>query len=202
MSHFGGPIGKKPDDPLSKYYEIRHIQALEEESRKQDQRRRSKIKTLSLYLLRLLKTIITTFLSKYLYREEKKKIQETLLLMQKHFRILMKEDRSQDVIYLQHLSDNWRNMLEQSLELRKATPFTLSIKNFIKTIAKYPEHQEHTFAYYLTEYTGPSWLPFPYMELIQHLHLSYEKDPINNPLTHWSNAISAMLKQLNKNYLK
>jgi len=59
------------------------------------------------------------------------------------------------------------------------------IKKIIDEINDYPKNSEFTLGYYISEFAGYSWVPFPYMEMLQNLHLEDKKDPINSHLSHW-----------------
>ncbi|NGX32738.1 MAG: hypothetical protein K1060chlam4_00788, partial [Candidatus Anoxychlamydiales bacterium] len=68
------------------------------------------------------------------------------------------------------------------------------IKKIIDEINEYPKNSEFTLGYYISEFAGYSWVPFPYMEMLQNLHLEDKKDPINSHLSHWISIIDELLK--------
>ena len=70
----------------------------------------------------------------------------------------------------------------------------MKIRTFIKELQHYPEHHEHSLGYYLTEYAGQKWLPFPYMEMIRNLHMYHKKNPENSLLSIWSKEIEEMIQ--------
>ncbi len=122
-----------------------------------------------------------------------KPMKDTLLLLKASFETMMNEDRSQDAQFLKQLSKLWQETLEHSVKLQSQTPWAKQLKQFIKDIESFPENEEHTFGYYLDEFAGQAWLPFPYMELIQKLHHQHELDPPSSLLTRWTQMIEEIL---------
>jgi hypothetical protein len=120
---------------------------------------------------------------------------ENLLLIKAAFETMKREDRSQDAQFLKCLSNLWQTALEYSIELQTKNPKAQQLKAFIKDIENYPENEGHTFGYYLDEYAGQKWLPFPYMELIQRLHHQYEMDPESSLLSRWTRMIEEILNR-------
>lgn len=112
------------------------------------------------------------------------------------FEVLKNEDRSQDIDYLKELSSTWNRVMEESLEFRENAE--IIFQELIKKILYYPEGQTHTFGYYLTEYAGQKWIPFPYMDLIKNLHSEHEKNPSFSSLTEWTRLINDTLSLLNE----
>lgn len=101
---------------------------------------------------------------------------------------MMREDRSQDSQFLKRLSGIWQEVLEGSLNIQSK-----SLKRLIRDVESFPEDEEHTFGYYLEEFAGQTWLPFPYMELIHNLHHHHELDPSSSLLTRWTGMIEEIL---------
>ena len=72
----------------------------------------------------------------------------------------------------------------------------LFLKILMQKIQHYPEYEEHTFGYYLTEYAGQKWIPFPYMEMVQKIHSEHMKNPKGSALTEWTNLIDELLSKI------
>lgn len=106
--------------------------------------------------------------------------------------ILKAEDRSQDMQFLNLLSSYWNKAIEESVEYENHKAAAL-FKIFSKKILNYPEHQTHTFGYYLTEHAGQKWIPFPYMELIQKIHQEHEKNPTASVLREWTRLLNDLI---------
>lgn len=197
----GGPVGGRPNDPFERYYQIKNAEEIREESRRNQERTSSHASLFTvrlLFFLQKMLNFITRPKHQDLSRPVKKEAKENLLKMRKALKILMKEDLSQEIPFLKELSQFWQKMLEDSLQFKKMTPLAIHFKAFIKEIASYPETQDHSLGYYLSEYAGQSWLPFPYMELIQKLHTLAEKNPAGNPLSKWVLSLDKIIALLNQ----
>jgi hypothetical protein len=123
-------------------------------------------------------------------------IKTDLTLLRAAFDILKGQDRSQDIQFLNHLSEIWHRVQEDSFLFRRSSPFSMSLRSLIKQIQNYPPDEEHTLGYYLTEFAGQSWLPFPYMELIQKIHYEHERTPSLSILTVWTAQLNQLIKSL------
>lgn len=196
MSSPGSPVGGKPSNPFEKYYELKAIRDETERGEKQPSKQNL---TFTAYVLLLLQKFFSFLIkSQELSKSTQKQIKENLLQMKSTLTILKYEDKSQESPFLKNLSQTWQKMLENSLQFKKMTPLAIEFKNFIKEIASYPEGQDHSLAYYLSEYAGGAWLPFPYMELIQRLHILSEKNPSSNPLDEWIHSLEKIIVLLNQ----
>ncbi len=137
------------------------------------------------YLLQLLRKTVDFFLEKSGTSQSiELDIRENLLLLKASFEILKKEDRSQDVEFLNQLSKIWRRALEDALHF-KNDAIAFKFKVLVNKIQHYPENQPHTFGYYMMENANQKWIPFPYMELIQKVHKEHERSPATSALTEW-----------------
>jgi hypothetical protein len=119
---------------------------------------------------------------------------EHLTLFKAALETLKLEDRSQDSSFLVKLSDLWHQILDDSYSFRRQSLLSMKIRSFIKEFQHYPEQSEHSIGYYLTEYAGQTWLPFPYMEMIRQIHLAHKKNPQKSSLSIWSNELEAMIQ--------
>jgi hypothetical protein len=70
------------------------------------------------------------------------------------------------------------------------------MRSLIDAIQHYPERQQHSLGYYLSEYAGQKWLPFPYMEMIQKIHAEHLKNPTESALAQWTHRIDRLLSLL------
>jgi hypothetical protein len=115
---------------------------------------------------------------------------------------LTKKDVSRDADYAQHLSQVWHHLLD-SLKLvefleRKKTDVLNQLKTLIETFYKYPSRQEHSLGYYMTEFAGKEWLPFPFMEQLHLLYEDYVSHKKESQLSHWISSIDLILSNLMK----
>jgi hypothetical protein len=194
MGFYQNPIG--PVDPFDPY----RVEGASEKQNKElpppDDKPPKNKKGIVAELLHILKKAVDYFLQEHTeIKTATTGIRSQLLLLKKYFIILQNEDRSQDVNFLNELSVVWNRIQEESLNLeeREALPFKL----LTKKILSYPENQLHTFGYYLKEYAGQKWVPFPYMELIQKIHYEHENIPNGSALSEWVHLIDEIIKLLN-----
>ncbi len=106
---------------------------------------------------------------------------------------LMKKDLSHDYQFAESLSKNWHIILDHAVDTTytKSTPHYLTeLKKIITSIHSYPENDEHTLGYYLTEFAGETWLPFPFIHILYTLHEDALLNPSKSILTTWINQIS------------
>lgn len=122
-------------------------------------------------------------------------LREDLILFKAVLELLKKEDHSQDASFLHRLSELWHQLLEDLLCFRKQTPLSDQLNRFIKELQNYPDQQEHSLGYYLTD-AGREWLPIPFMEMIHRLHVQHHKNPPGSLLSRWTSLLSALISQL------
>ncbi len=106
-------------------------------------------------------------------------------------------DFSQDMQYLSYFSECWHQFLEDAVQIKKTTPFFHMLEHFIQEMQEYPTKQEHSLGYYLAEFAGSDWVPFPFMELLSGLHREHMTRAETSHLQRWT----ASLKDLT-NYIK
>jgi hypothetical protein len=198
------PVGGSPEDPYEKYrkYQIEGVDNQSQEGRKKkfDGGPPPPKKPLppGAFLLILLSKILDYFLSLRGHGiKSETAIRENLILLKEAFESMQSEDRSQDIEFLNHFSEIWHLVLENSTKFRRIDPFPTAFRSFMKKIQNYPEGQEHTLGYYLTEYTGQKWLPFPYMDLIQKIHEEYQSKDGESPLALWIQMLDELISSLN-----
>lgn len=148
--------------------------------------------TLGAHLILLLHKILDWFQPKAAIEE----IAKNLLAFKLILGILKIEDRSQDTSFLIHLSTVWHQLLDDLHKLGKADPLAKRYASFIEAIEAYPDKSEHSLGYYLMEYKGQAWLPFPFMELLQKIHLDHQKNPHESYLTRWTHEIESLISSL------
>jgi hypothetical protein len=123
-------------------------------------------------------------------------VREHLVLLKAAMETLKIEDRSQDSAFLNHVSLLWHHLLEAVLRFRRQTPFAIKMRSFIKEFQNYPEKLQHSLGYYLTEYAGQKWLPFPFMEIVHRLYSEHKKAPESSHLVRWSKELDEMIQSL------
>lgn len=197
MGSYQNPVGK--GDPYDKY----RVEPVGERQSKRegqgppdDKPPKERVK-FALYVLNLFKRAVDFFLDKNALGAESKSTSKTHLhQLKKSFEILKNEDRSEDVKFLNSLSDTWMQLLEESLYFEN-DKVEAKFRLLVKEIQSYPENETHSFGYYLSEYAGQKWVPFPYMELIQKIHNEHMKNPMGSSLSKWTQIIDDINLLLN-----
>ena len=186
----GGLSGKGPEDPYEKY----RVQKIEEDNIAKERERKSSNFSQSPSLFGLMAMVFkkcTEFFEslsstgKNLSPEAA--IREHLLLFRAALETLQKENCSEDLAFLNRLSDLWNLLLSDAMQLRRNTPQSIQLHDWIKKIQSYPPDQEYSLGYYLSDYAGQNWLPFPYLEMIKHLHEEYAQ------LSIWIHELSKII---------
>jgi hypothetical protein len=188
------PVGG-PKDPYDRTYERVESSRDQPRERRKEEAFDKKI-GLAAYLLQLFRKSVDYFLElPKSAKSTEEAIKQNLLLLKACFQTLKIEDRSQDVDFLNQMGIIWRHALENALQLKKDAARE-TFKLLAKKIQHYPENYTHTFGYYLSENTNQKWVPFPYMELVQKIHVEHVKSPPSSPLEEWSLHIDKILSLL------
>lgn len=199
MGSYQNPIG--PPDPFDKY----RVEGAGEKQTKGDQTEGEEEPSekngsgIGAYLILHLQKAVDFFLERYsTFRMNKPSSQSNLILLKNCLEALKLEDRSEDINFLNELAKVWNIALEDSFQLDQDQA-SEKFKEFANQILHYPENQTHTFGYYLTEYAGQKWVPFPYMELVAKIHFEHEKNPSSSPLTEWTRLLDEVIQILKEN---
>jgi hypothetical protein len=199
---FQSPIGGGSKDPFEKYRieEIQKDKDAEDAEKKlnwSSQTRRSLFATYMILIFKKFLDIFDQTTERGLGASAEIDVREHLALFKATFETLKIEDHSQDIAFLNRLSLLWHQLLEDVLRFRRKTPLADQMHAFIKSIKSYPANQEHSLAYYLSEYAGQKWLPFPYMEMLQQLWREHQKNLESSNLYQWSEDLEKMIQILN-----
>jgi len=176
MGTINTPIGDKPpEDPYAKYrvQELQRDAAAKEPPPKEPNLPPEKSPFILASLYTLFRKVVQLFEEKTARGVPERietEVRAHLLAFKMSFKTLRAEDRSQDVGFLNELSTQWHWLLEDIVRFRRASPFLTAFRGLIREMQSYPLNEPHTFGYYLSEYAGQSWLPFPYLALIHRLH--------------------------------
>jgi hypothetical protein len=110
-----------------------------------------------------------------------------LKILKKELELLSQTNVSQEISFCEKLSKNWRLIIDFASEHNDelgGRSYLNQLKALIEKVHKYPENRDHTLGYYLTKFIDGDWLPFPFMEILEHLHeeslLSKEKSTLSN----------------------
>jgi len=200
MGSVQSPIGGEPRDP----YEGYRVEQVERERQAKEKQKEEfpeedspeKKSIIFAYVLMLLHRLFELFHGmpeKGISAESEKGIRTHLLRLFAFFETMKKEDRSQDIDFLNALSKTWENILEDALLFKKSSILAKEFRKLVDDIQHYPPKQSHTLGYYLSEYAGQKWLPFPYMELIQKIHQEYLRLRTQSALESWTKSIEQLL---------
>ncbi|MCI5052481.1 MAG: hypothetical protein MRY21_05030 [Simkaniaceae bacterium] len=112
---------------------------------------------------------------------------------------LKKTDLSISIPFATTFSRAWNAMLVNYIPvLLKRLPPQLqrNIKGFQETLRSFPKGEDHTLGYYLTEYAGENWLPFPFINLIRELHIEHALKPETSTLSQWTELLKQIIEPL------
>ncbi len=198
------PGGNVPKDP---YEDIKtqRVEREKEEKEKFRERERERKKSSGFAFFTWFQTAL--FFRKLLgfllspKEEEKKKSVHSALIhsieqVKDGFERLKTIDFSQDTQYLSHFSSCWHAFFEEVSHIKRGAPFYASLERFITEVETYPNGQEHSLGYYLDEFAGSEWLPFPFMEMLAVLHKEHISSPETSRLSLWTNALKALISEI------
>lgn len=198
------PGGNVPKDP---YEDIKaqRVEREKEEKEKFKERMQERKKSAGLAFFTWFQTVsffrkLLGFLLSPKEEEKKKSPYIALILSVEHvkdaFERLKTIDFSQDTQYLSHFSSCWHAFFEEVSRIKKNVPFYSSLEKFIGEVETYPSGQEHSLGYYLDEFAGSDWLPFPFMEMLAVLHREHISSPETSRLSAWSHALKALISEI------
>lgn len=200
MGSLHNPVGGGPKDPFDKTFRIEPIEEdklTKGDKPKESEEIASKEKlAIASAILQLFHKVVDYFLtgattSKVVGVSPR----DNLLLLKAAFETLKVEDRSQDVAFLNQLSKIWHFAIENAIHF-KNDDASVKFKVLVKKIQHYPENQQHTFGYYLTENADQKWVPFPYMELVTKIHAEHGKNTSSSALTEWTILLDEIVSLL------
>jgi hypothetical protein len=183
-------------DPFDKY---RIERGREEPSQKREQNARTqKARPFLFFFLVWIKKILDLFATQknIPYESSMPELRDHLLFLKSALELLMERDYSQESSFLQELAKLWHQLLKDAAELNKNSPPYTHLRALIRELQHYPGHQEHSLAYYLSEYAGQQWLPFPYIEMIKQLHLQHKNAPKTSMLTKWRESLEELISSI------
>ena len=195
------PISGEPHDPYEKY-RVEEIQKDKEASQFPGKEPASLPKpspafsaTITLLFKKLLDLFERTT-PRGLSHSAEGEMRSHLLRFQELIEKQKESDISQDSFLLNRFSLIWHQLLDDALRFRRETPLSIQIRELFQEIQHYPAHHDHSLGYYLTEYAGQRWLPFPYMEMIQELHEDHMIHNEGSHLSKWSRQIGEIVQTL------
>lgn len=152
------------------------------------------------WLLLLFRNIFNLFLfdrARELISPDAQEIIDHLKKLRTSLETLVREEKSQDVSYIEALSTQWA-LVEKDLERLElhpdAEPHLLQAVRTLKmNLDSYKAGALHSFAYYLEQHAGESWFPLPFLEMLRTLHHEAKLSFESSTLKSWLNQISAIV---------
>jgi hypothetical protein len=114
---------------------------------------------------------------------------------------LQEQDLSHQIDFASKLSYAWHAFADHlSLTLRhnRKLPFYQEGSLLVESILHYPPDGEYSLGYYLSQYAGEKWIPFPFMNILQALHEEHASDPKGSHLEVWTQTISNLIEIFTK----
>ena len=120
-----------------------------------------------------------------------------VLSFRQHLAILAIEDRSHQPEFTHQLAELWHNLVEDCNSMPsvegESDESVDQVKFFLSQVNNFPLGSDHTLGYYFDGSAGKEWTPFPFMELLQGLHLEYQASPAISVLQGWLNLLDEIL---------
>ena len=191
--------GSSPIDPSSR---IKPVEKIRPEERKKDQKPIPVSKKLFLYLAVLQKLQQAIRLFSNTKNKEKVEIKETplhkeLQTIKSSLESLQAKNLSNDPEFLNYFAFIWLKFLKDfNLFLLKDEKITEIITTFMHEINTFPKDAEFTLGFYLSEFAGYKWIPFPYIDILNNLHIEDQKEKENSHLSKWINTLNELLQKI------
>ncbi len=126
-----------------------------------------------------------------------KKTCDTLIEL---FSNLMQHDNSHNSKFSYELSITWQQLYQINTELSQFATYKKTTKEKIDTLItsvhSYPNHEEFSLGYYLSEGSGETWTPFPLLKILQKLHLLAQDGSHSNPLSDWIDQLHDIINAI------
>jgi len=191
----------KPIDPF-KHVKAQKIEKIgqDEEKEKKNLIQRPVTKKLFIYLafLKILSNTLKIFKNtKKAQKIEQTPIHQELQTIKSSLESLKEKDLCQDTDFMNHFAFTWMKFLKDYEDYSLISEnITTLIKKFISEIYSYPKDSGFSLGYYISEFAGYKWIPFPYMEILRNLHLEHLKNPENSHLKKWTDFLDEMLSKV------
>lgn len=154
-----------------------------------------------MFIFDLFEELAEEYLSKR--KEEKKQFEKTLIDILRQFcekfEVMMHHNESQNFQFVQSLSNLWHETLDYINEadlLMQPPKHIEPLKTVMKQIFQFPKKSTHSFGYYLNEYAGEKWLPFPFMDILNSLHEDAVLNGTKSILYDWYKSLKLILNTI------
>ncbi len=112
--------------------------------------------------------------------------------------LLKDHDQSENAQFSQYFSEIWQRLTDHYLliiSVKGESSLDLApLEQFIDSVNSYPLTSEHSLGFYLSEYAGKNWLPFPFMEILKETHTDFMINRNASYLEKWTTYLTHSLK--------
>jgi hypothetical protein len=151
--------------------------------------------SLVIALLALLKKIINKLLNLKPPPFQEDPLYRDLQQLKKILESLAQKDLSQDKAFLNYFALIWLQCVKHHKEINEE--IAKKVDPVLKMISNYPPDAQFSLGYYLSQFAGHKWLPFPYMNLLQKLHLEFVEKKENSTLYTWIDQLNNIIQPKN-----
>jgi len=114
--------------------------------------------------------------------------------------LLSREDQSFNPEFVHNLALSWHALVEavrmMDILERKRKTEVWALQSLVKDIGDYPPKEDHTLGFYMVDFIGKEWLPFPFVELLSSLHADFQVMKEKSTLASWIAAINQIIRPL------
>lgn len=110
---------------------------------------------------------------------------------------LAREDLSHQTSFALSLSELWHKLSDDCnsiLSHAEDRALVVKLKFLLSSLAHFPPGEPHSLGFYLAEHAGKDWIPFPFMEILQNLHLESLAHPTDSTLAQWIHQLSDLIE--------
>ncbi len=148
-------------------------------------------------LLKIVSNLLSKFSSKNDKNIKRTPLHKDLLTIKSALQALKDKNLCQDSEFLNFFAFIWMKFFkDQDQYSLKNAEINSLINQLVEEIHTYPRNSEFSLAYYITEFAGYKWVPFPYMDILQNLHLENENEPEISHLNKWIGIINELLRKV------
>ena len=119
--------------------------------------------------------------------------------------LLQDNDLSHEAEFAKKLSSSWNGFINTFLYARKSEKkenFYKVGQQLIESINHYPIESDHSLGYYLSHFAGETWIPFPFMKILQSLHLEHAEKQEESHLQLWKKTLDTLIESFAKIILR
>ena len=196
MSDLSGPTG--PEDPYGKI----RVNEVQKDASEEDLSKRVPLSQKKSMSVIKLVHVLQKFVSLFQRKSEKQSsrthemITTDLAHLVQTLDELKLEDLSGDIEFMIRLSTAWHQFL-RDLKKYKGFPEIYTEMIYFKTlIDDYTGTQDYSLSYYLDEFAGKGWIPFPCVDILKSLYAEHHQNPTHSHLKKWTTSIQKIIHHI------